>query len=58
MESAMTERRIHHHDRCHFCGITRPAWLPVPQEPDGEMFPAHHTLGLNIYLKLTMSQSG
>jgi hypothetical protein len=27
--------------RCRFCGTTLPAWLPVPQVPDGAMLLGH-----------------
>jgi hypothetical protein len=27
--------------RCRYCGAVLPAWLPIPQEPDGAML-LHH----------------
>ena len=37
----MTQPPAHKRYRCRFCGVTLPAWLPVPQVPDGAMLLWH-----------------
>jgi hypothetical protein len=51
----MTQSRVRKHYRCRFCGITLPAWLPVPQVPDGTMLlgylSQHHPDQVGPYLE-------
>jgi hypothetical protein len=37
----MTPSRPQKRYRCRFCGAILPAWLPVPQEPNGAMLLGH-----------------
>jgi hypothetical protein len=34
---------LHPRFKCQFCGAILPAWLPVPQEPNGAMLLHHLT---------------
>jgi hypothetical protein len=51
----MTQSRGRKHYRCRVCGITLPAWLPVPQVPDGTMLLGHlsqqHPTEIGPYLE-------
>jgi hypothetical protein len=62
LEGVMIQPRAHKRYRCRSCGLRLPAWLPMPEAPDGAMALEHlsqqHPTELGPFLERMRTTEG